>query len=314
MTLLHDIERFVCFKRKLGLDYTTGARKLRRFGNWAAERGERHIRHSSVVSWTSTASSLREQRVRLQIVRQLAVWLHAEDPRHEIPPADAVGRIRWSRRPSPQLLTDDEIRLVMEAALQMSPADSINRYTYHYCIGLLAATGLRVSEACSLKLTDLTADGLVIQSGKFRKSRLVAMHPTTRQAVGRYLAVRARYQADSDSLFVLSSGRTLYPNLMSLTFRQLLRKVGLRGEPGTPGSRLHDLRHAFATRSIESAMPADRNRISRHMLALSTYMGHAEVSSTYWYLEATPVLLRQIADAAQNAYENSGRHDASRPD
>lgn len=310
MTLLHDVERFVGFKRKLGLTCNKLSSQLRAFAQWAADRGERHIRQSSATVWASTASSLYTQRIRLLNVRQLAVWLHAEDPRHEIPHADAAGRqADLHRRPTPQLLTDDEIRTVMDAALQMSRADPINRHTYYTCIGLIATTGLRAAEACSLKLTDLTADGLLIRAGKFGKSRLVALHPTTRQAIQRYLAVRARCKAGGDSLFVLSSGRALYPDLLSTTFRRLQRKVGLRGQPGTSGSRLHDLRHAFAARSIESVLTADRSSASRHMLALSTYMGHAELSSTYWYLEATPVLLEQIADAAQCAFDRAGEHN-----
>ena len=307
MTLLHDVERFVCFKRKLGLTCTAQTGTLRAFANWAAERDERHIRQSSAAAWALTASSLRERRVRLLNVRQLAVWLHAEDPRHEIPHRDAVGRqTSLCQRPTPRLLTDDEIRTVMDAALQMSPADSINRHTYYYSIGLVATTGLRAAEACSLKLTDLTADGLVIRAGKFGKSRLVVLHPTTRRAIESYLAIRASCKAGGDSLFVISTGRALYPDLLSRTFRRLMRKVGLRGETGTPGSRLHDLRHAFAVRSLESAMTTDRSSVSRHMLALSTYMGHAELSSTYWYLQATPVLLEQIADVAQRAFDRTG--------
>ena len=84
-------------------------------------------------------------------------------------------------------------------------------------------------------------------------------------------------------------------------------ELGLRGPKGAPGTRLYDLRHAFATRSLEKAVATDRDSISRHMLALSTYMGHAEVSSTYWYLEATPVLLEQVATVTENAFGQSGR-------
>ena len=86
-------------------------------------------------------------------------------------------------------------------------------------------------------------------------------------------------------------------------FIRLARQVGLRGEIGTSGGpRLHDLRHSFCVRSLESAILTDRDSVNRHMLALTTYVGHSSVSSTYWYLEATPTLLRQVAETAENAH------------
>ena len=308
MTLLEDIERFVSYKQQLGLKYLKEASLLRAFGNWADERGEGYILQSSVIAWAKQRPSLRRQRSLLLLVRSFALWLHAEDPLHEIPHRDAVGRqVNRKRRPTPHLLKDDEIRLIMDATLVMPRAELLNRHTYHTSIGLIATTGLRVGEACSLQLTDLTEDGLTIRAGKFGKSRLVVLHPTTHDALNRYLAVRDRNAFDSDNLFVLADGRALYPKVLGATFLSLARKLGLRGPKGTPGTRLYDLRHAFATRSLEKAITTDRDSISRHMLALSTYMGHAEIASTYWYLEATPVLLEQVAAVTENAFGRSGR-------
>ena len=55
-------------------------------------------------------------------------------------------------------------------------------------------------------------------------------------------------------------------------------------------------------RSLEHAVATDRDSANRHMLALATYLGHNNVSSTYWYLEATPVLLRHIAREAEHLH------------
>ena len=103
-----------------------------------------------------------------------------------------------------------------------------------------------------------------------------------------------------EHLFVLSSGKPPHHSTLSKIFLRLARQIGYRGGPGEPGSRLHDLRHGFATRSLENAVAVDRDSVSRHVLALSTYLGHVSMASTYWYLEATPVLLREIARAAEN--------------
>ena len=104
--------------------------------------------------------------------------------------------------------------------------------------------------------------------------------------------------ANVDALFISNTGAALCYDTVSALFRQMSRKIGLRGGPGQPGPRIHDLRHTFAVRSLESC-PHDDDAVSRHVLALSTYLGHAHVADTYWYLQATPGLMAQIADAGE---------------
>ena len=89
---------------------------------------------------------------------------------------------------------------------------------------------------------------------------------------------------------------TAYSTVLGV-FLRLARSVGLRGGPGQRGPRIHDLRHTFAVRSLERA--ATRNAVARHIVALSTYLGHAHVTDTYWYLQATPILMARIAAAGE---------------
>ena len=110
--------------------------------------------------------------------------------------------------------------------------------------------------------------------------------------------VRLKIFANVDALFISNTGAALCYDTVSALFRQMSRKIGLRGGPGQPGPRIHDLRHTFAVRSLESC-PHDDDAVSRHVLALSTYLGHAHVADTYWYLQATPGLMAQIADAGE---------------
>ena len=191
----------------------------------------------------------------------------------------------------------------------MPPAGTIAPLTWHYMFGLVAATGLRIREVRALKLHDLTRDGLVIRNTKFGKSRLVALHPTTRNALKRYLAARRKEKTLDDHLFVLGTGRPPGACRTDVVFRELTKRTGIR-KPGAPrGPTPHSLRHSFAVRSIENFEPgADPGR---HMLALATYMGHTYISATYWYLEATPVLLRGIAEAAERTHgmRRGGSHD-----
>ena len=191
----------------------------------------------------------------------------------------------------------------------MEPAGTIVPLTWHHLFGLIAVTGLRISEALALTLDDITPDGLIIRDTKFGKSRMVALRPTTWDAVNRYLVERCKESTPDGRLFVLDNGR--YPNSSRAraVFRNLAERVGIR-EPGAArGPTPHSLRHSFAVRSLESLEPGTDP--GRHMLALATYLGHAKVSDTYWYLESTPVLLHGIAEAAEQTHsiQCGGSHD-----
>ena len=301
MTMRDHVERYVMFRRHLGWKFVEGGRMLRGYAEHAMAHGERFAEVSAMITWASGAPSPGAMRTRLNTVRHFAIWLHAEDERHEVPPRDAIGR-EQRRRPIPHLLTVSEIGRLMEAALSLPPAGSITPHTYHCAIGLVAATGLRRSEATALRLTDITPDGLIVGPTKFGKHRLVALHKSTRDALERYLAMRERTGAAHDHLFVLPTGRPLSPDSLTQVFIKLARQIGLRGGPGESGPRLHDLRHSFCVRSLEAAIASDRDSVNRHLLALSTYVGHTSMSSTYWYLEATPLLLRQVARQTERAY------------
>ena len=301
MSLQAHVDRYVALKRHLGYKFVNNERILRSWAAWAMTRGDDLIVADTMLGWACDASSSAAAGKRLSVGRRFAVWLHAEDSHHEVPPKHVLGPTT-RRRPAPHLLTNAEISTLMAAALSLPPKGSITPHTWHCIIGLMATTGLRRCEVCALRLADITADGLVVRKTKFQKSRLVPLHRSTVDALERYLTIRRRCGAASEHLFVLSTGRAINPDIVTGMFVKLARHVGLRGGPGEPGPRLHDLRHRFAVRSLEHTIATDRDSANRHMLALATYLGHNSVSSTYWYLEATPVLLRHIARQAEHAH------------
>ena len=303
--LSEDATRYVALYRRLGLNFSEQSRTLRLFADYAEAHGDRHTRISRVHDWCSMASSPVRARSRFDTVRRFCAFLNAEDPQHEVPPAGAFGRGKRPR-PAPHLLEPDQIRAIMDAALDLPPSGSISPITYHHLFGLLAATGLRISEALALQCDDLTEDGLVVRNGKFDKSRLLPIHATTRQALTNYIAIRNRMSGDSADLFIIKTGRAPSKVRAHVVFVQIARRLGLRGPTGTSGPRLHDLRHSFAVRSLES-FAHDRQIVANHMVALSTYLGHADIAHTYWYLEATPVLMRSIAAASERLF----REDAA---
>ena len=114
--------------------------------------------------------------------------------------------------------------------------------------------------------------------------------------------MRKRQGGPGEHLFVLAFGRPLRPDYLTQTFVLLARKAGARGPVGEPGLRLHDLRHGFAVRALEGCISSSRKHVGRHMLALSTTLGHVSVTNTYYYLEATPVLMRQVSEAAERLH------------
>lgn len=299
MTISEQVGRFVAMKRKLGYRFVYAGSMLSSFASFAEARGETFIRSETAITWASTSASQNARIRRLHTVHHFGRWLQAEDPRHEVPPLDALGRLNM-RRPQPRLISVSDIRKLLTVGLSMGPADTITPLTWHYLFGLVAVTGMRIGEALALTLDDITADGLVVRDTKFGKSRMVVLHPTTWNALNRYLETRLGEKTSDRHLFVIASGRSPHKQYTSSVFRQLTEQVGIRDPGAARGPTLHSLRHSFAVRSLENLAP-DIDP-SRHMMALSTYLGHVEVSSTYWYLESTSVLMRSIAEAAEETH------------
>jgi integrase len=291
-----DVDRFVQLNRALGKKFVEQETSLRAFANFAAERSIKHVTSAVATEWAAGASSPLAAQARFNRIRALAVFLHAEDARHEIPAAGLMGRSR-RRRPAPHILTQNQISQIMQEALLVHGLTPISPLTYHNLFGLLASTGLRISEALSLRCDDLNADGLMIHKGKFGKSRLVPIHTSTRAALELYLEARTGVRNAGDDLFVLGHGHAPTATRAHVVFVRIVRKLGLRNPTGA-GPRLHDLRHSFAVHSLE-ACGNNPQAVLRHMKALSTYLGHVDIANTYWYLEATPVLLKLIASTAE---------------
>jgi integrase len=176
-------------------------------------------------------------------------------------------------------------------------------WTYATLIALLSVTGLRISEALKLTVADLTRDGLLIRETKFRKTRLTPLHDTAVAGLERYLA-RRRPSSEADPVFVDARGLPLRYIAVKETFDRLVGRAGIvlasRRRP-----RLHDLRHTFAVRVLQCGAE-DRSRRHANIVALATYMGHVNIYATYWYLEATADLMRDVATAGE-AFFTEGR-------
>jgi len=299
-----SIDAYLALRRSLGFQLEDEGAHLHSFALWTSERGETHVATQSVIAWAASARSPWRREKRLRDVAAFARHAAAEDPRHDVPPTHVFAH--KVARATPHIYSAEEIRRLIDAAEQLPPAWPLRPHVVAMLFGLLASTGLRLSEALALRLDDVTPDGLVIRKTKFNKSRLVPLHPSTVAALDRYLEIRKRAGDVSDFILVSGRGRRVTRATASLWFFVLARQLGLRAGPGTRGPRLHDLRHTFVVRSLE-ASPTRGSAIGPHVRALSTYLGHSSVAHTCWYLQATPQLMRGIADACELSVDGDAR-------
>lgn len=292
--LSQTVDHYLAVRRSLGFKLTNVEIYLDSFAQFAEARGDAHITVRSAIAWASQSKTESQRANRLNTVVRLAQFSQAEDGRHEVPPDNVFCRHR--NRPRPYIYTEQEIQALMTEALKLKPANSLRPHLYNTLIGLLASTGLRISEALSLRFESITQDGLIISETKFRKTRLLPLHETTRDALERYVIARKKVDFADDHLFVSRKRRRLSKTAVYTTFPQLLAAAGVSNKPGQPRPRLIDFRHTFATTALADC-PDSRDHVGNHLLALQTYMGHAHVGCTYWYLENTPHLMRDIAQS-----------------
>jgi integrase/recombinase XerD len=296
------VDTYLAVRRATGFKLQDDAWYLYSFARFASTQGDTHVVAQTAITWAGLARSESQRATRLKAIIRFARFSRAADDRHELPPQGVFSPQR--HRPVPYLFSHEEIQALMSHAAQLGPAGSLRPQMYSTLIGLLAATGLRISEALRLCFRDITPDGLVIRETKFHKSRLVPLHPTTREALEAYLIKRAQLVTEDEHVFVSLQRRPLSRMTVYPTFTRLLVAAGLPRTSGRSKPRLIDLRHTFAT-NVLLASPESRDHIGRHMLALTTYLGHAHVSSTYWYLESSPQLMGDIAQACERFIEEN---------
>jgi integrase/recombinase XerD len=300
--MIAAIETYLAVRRATGFALSNAEYLLRSFARFATAQKQTHIRTATVIRWASQARSVAQRHVRYQTVCLLAKYLCLEDSRHESPPPNYFG-YRKVRR-VPHIYSRDEIASLVLAAARLPSFDSLWPKTYATLISLLAATGLRVSEALHLRVSDITTNGLLIRKTKFQKTRLVPLHDTAVKGLARYLAYRQKTRGSGDHVFVSHDEQPLVYWRVHSVFKTLLKSAGIKPSGGR-WPRIHELRHTFAVRALESSPPG-RQRIGQHMVALATYLGHVNINTTYWYLESTPELLRDIAVVAEN-FTQGGR-------
>lgn len=299
--LRHAVERYLAIRRTLGFELRVPGTRLRRFAEVADAEGAARITTDLALRWATQPAQAQPSTwaCRLAILRRFAVWYTATDPLTEVPP-DGLLPHRYRRKP-PYIYTAEEIAHLLHAAWDLRSSKGLRAHTFATLFGLLAVTGMRITEALRLNRTDVDrAEGiLTIRRTKFATSRVLPVHPSCQAAVKAYAEARDRILPGlSTPAFFATERRTrVTEGTARYTFAKVSQRIGLRDAAigHGCGPRLHDLRHRFATQTLVNWYRAGLD-VEREIPKLATYLGHVHVHDTYWYLEAVPELLQLATD------------------
>ena len=304
--LAKGIRDYLALRRGLGFKLVRHEAGLKEFASFLARKRSSHITVALALEWATQHAHRppAEWAARLCVVRGFARYWSATDPLTEVPP---LGLLPYRpARAQPYFYSDHEIRKLMRAAKTRPSIDPLRPWTYHCLFGLLAVTGLRLGEALGLRLGDMDwSEGiLTIRGAKFGKSRLVPLHTSTCKVLAAYAKRRdERFGVRNEGHFLVNlNGNRLDKGEVHRAFYILSRQIGLRSVGARRGPRLHDFRHRFA---VETLLRWYRNGKDpkRRLPILSTYLGHAHVTDTYWYLTGTPELLGAAAKRLEKRWE-----------
>jgi integrase len=310
------MQQYLSLRRSLGFKLIKVESTLRSFVAFTEREAASHITTELALRWVklSTAKEPATLADRLNIVRRFAIWRSAVDDRTEVPPKNLIP-CRYQRKP-PYIYSDEEIERLIGAARKLSSPKGLRAPTYATLFGLIAATGMRISEAVFLDRQDVDfkESVLSIRKSKFRKSRLIPVHVTTRDALLDYANNRDQIfpKLQSVAFFVSERGTRVTHWATRDNFAVVSRQIGIRekikGKRVGCGPRLHDMRHRFAAQTLVDWYRAGIN-VEREIHKLSTYLGHAHVNDTYWYLEAVPELLELATQKLMQERKEAGDDD-----
>ncbi len=303
ITLSDRIDDFIAERQRLGFGIRKHSGILRSFDRYLHDIGHGGSLTIEVMAgWARCDSHGSEDprtwARRLKGLRTFMRWLQQFDPLTEVPDDAIFGSLPG--RMAPHIYSQAEIEDLLKAAGNLSSTSSLRGIVYQTLLGLIACTGLRISEALSLRNqdVDLKTGILVVHQSKFGKSRQLPLHSSTLSTLQHYCRVRDSVLGITDAsapLFVTTRGKRYGMQLLSRTVNRQFSKLrdqlcwGNRGTHHAP--RIHDLRHTFIVNCI-LRWQREGIDVDREMLSLSTYVGHTMVTNTYWYLSAVPELMR----------------------
>ena len=307
------VNEYLAERRRLGFELHHMGGGLASFARFVADANHSGpLTMEIMVDWVRRDKALHRTQAtwarRLELLRPFARWMRQFDPNTAVPDESIFGPIPG--RVTPHIYSEQEIVELLAAARRLGPPGSLRPMVFETLFGLIASTGLRVSEAMSLVNADvdLVAGTLTVRKTKFTKSRILPMHPSTVQALLAYRRLRSKAgHCSGESPFFIGTrgqrhGQPLAERQVHRVFLSLRSQMGWVDRGCHGGPRIHDLRHSFAVRRV-ILWHQQGTDVDQAMLSLSTYLGHAKISNTYWYLTGVPELMalagNKFADFAQ---------------
>lgn len=290
------VQSYLKERRRLGFALTAPATELMRFARFADARGHRGpLTRELQLEWarqhvhrTSDVTAAR----RLEVLRPFATYYRQFEPDTEVLPTGALGR--GHRRLAPHIYTDAEILELLQHAGRLTPVGGLRPLMYRTLFGMIASVGLRLSEALRLRVgdVDLQAATITVRQTKFHKSRCLPIHLSVVQELASYRRVRDQHTDHDVSapFFVSRTGGFLPDSTVEHVFRGVRFRLGWQARGDHANPRIQDMRHTFTVRRVQRWHEAGES-IDHAMFWLCTYLGHAKISDTYWYLSSVPELM-----------------------
>jgi integrase len=304
--LKYELDRYISQKRSLGYKFKDTARQLKQFVGFLNSSNERFITSKRSEEWANMGTTPYQREVRMMRVVQFAEYLALEDKRHEVASRELFNHKYV--RPIPYIYSNQEIDLILDNLLKLrrhKKSDPFRPEIYATLIALIACTGMRINEALNLKFDDIIEGNILhVRNTKFGKSRYIPLHSSAVIELEKFLNIRRKLATNHDYIFTGQYGNQLTSKAVSWNFLNIIRKLNIGSDRKT-SPRVHDLRHTFATKSLEKCSNS-RESVNKHFVALSTYLGHVDLKSTYWYLEATPSLMKGLSSKAESFFSSGG--------
>ncbi len=293
-SLSQAAQEYISLRRSLGYKLIDAASLLKDFGSFMEREGASYITAKLALQWAMEPKNVlpAQWSSRLSVVRRFAQYAKAMDLRNEVPPC---GLLPYKyQRCNPYIYRDEEVLRLLQACTSLTFGNGLRRHTYYTAFGLLAVTGMRISEvtALSRENVDLTQGIISVRETKFAKTRLLPLHDSTLQVLREYARLRDQIHPKSgiSAFFLSDQGTCLTAWAVRWVFIRLSCRIGLRKPTDSHGPRIHDLRHSFAVKTMINWYREGVD-VEKHIALLSTYLGHVKPSDTYWYLSSVPELI-----------------------
>jgi integrase/recombinase XerD len=310
MTSLRSaVDQYLALRRGLGFKLQRHESYLHAFAAYMDQQAAETLTVQIALDWAQLPrhTSQVNRAARLNVVRDFAKYFVTIDPRTEVPPA---GMLKGTpTRSVPYIYPESELIALIEEARRLTPAGGLRPWTYATLFGLICATGMRVGETTALDDGDVDLSNalITIRKSKFGKTRKIPIHPSTQEELHAYVKRRRRMGLRSidGSFFISDRGSRLKGGNVREAFVTASCHIGLRVRTKRfgHGPRLHDIRHTFAVRALTNWHRTGVN-VQPRLPALAAYLGHTNISDSYWYLSAVPELLDAVNERLDRYLED----------